>query len=361
MTVRHKRQSVRFLIRLGLGLYYILVALSALIVAAYVAYRLLVRTPLVPGPVGPDISQSQGSVSSSTGQGDVSGAGDISQGDVSNQGPDEPERREQVWTFLLVGTDDGNGNADTLMVASYDVKERRVGVVSIPRDTIVDRSWSTYPKINAAYSKGIKCVREEVSQLLGIPIDYYIKIDIKAFVALVDEVEGIDFNVPVDMDYDDPAQNLSIHYKKGMQHLNGQQALEVVRFRHNNDMSGYSDVGRSQTQQAILTAVAKKVLSWGSVPKISKFMDIFASYVDTDLSASDMVYFATQTLYMDLKTGLTTKTLKGRGDATYNEFTWCYELDKEQTLADINALLNPYTTPITKEMVHIVTADSYAT
>ena len=339
MRARRRRQGPGLLVRLGLGLYRAAVVISAIIVAVYIGYRVFVTPPSVQAPDYPDSSQA---------------------------GAFEPEqeglkRRDQVWTFLLMGTDDGNGNADTLMVASFDVKEQKVGVVSVPRDTIVDRDWTRYPKINGAYSKGVEQVRKEVSHLLGIPIDYYIKVDIKAFVALVDQVNGVDFNVPVDMDYDDPWQDLSIHYKKGMQHLTGQQALEVVRFRHNNDMSGYSDVGRTQTQQALLTAVAKKVLSWGNVPKIAGFVDIFADYVDTDLSVSDMVYFATQAIYVDLDNGVATKTLEGRGDANYKGYSWCYELDKEKTLADINAMLNPYTTPVTEEMAHIMKAESYAT
>lgn len=341
MTGRHVKRKgglVSFFARLGLGLYRVAVVLSAIIVLSYAAYKLFVQPPAVPAPDIPDASQSE-----------QSGSG-------QEEGPD---RRDLVWTFLLMGTDDGNGNADTLMVATFDVKEKKVGVISVPRDTIIDRSWSRYPKINGAYSKGVSRVREEVSYLLGIPIDYYVKVDIKAFVALVDEVGGVDFNVPVDMDYDDPWQNLSIHYKQGMQHLTGQQALEVVRFRHNNDMSGYSDVGRTQTQQALLTAVAKKVLSWDSVTKIKPFLDIFNQYVDTDLNAEDILYFATQALYLDMDTGVSTKTLEGRGDAIYRGFTWCYELDKEKALADINAMLNPYTTPVTDEMAHIIKADSY--
>lgn len=336
---RTRRSGPGLLVRLGIGLYNVLVVLSAIIVASYLAYRFFVRPPAMQPPDIPDSGQT----------------------DVSGQEQEGPERRQQVWTFLLMGTDDGNGNADTLMVATYDVKQQKVGVVSVPRDTIVEREWSRYPKINGAYSKGISRVKEEVSWLLGIPIDYYIKVDIKAFVALVDEVNGVDFDVPVDMDYDDPWQNLSIHYKKGMQHLTGQQALEVVRFRHNNDMSGYSDVGRTQTQQALLTAVAKKVLSWNNVDNIDNFVRIFAEYVDTDLKVKDMLYFASQALYLDLSAGISTKTLEGRGDATYRGYTWCYELDKDKTLADINAMLNPYTTPVTDEMAHIVKADSYAT
>ena len=339
MGARRRRQGPGFLARLGLGLYRAAVVVSAIIVVVYLAYRVFVTPPSVQEPDYPDSSE----------------AG------AFGQEQEGPERRKLVWTFLLMGTDDGNGNADTLMVATYDVKKQKVGVVSIPRDTIVDRDWSRYPKINGAYSKGVEQVRKEVSHLLGIPIDYYIKVDIKAFVALVDEVGGVDFDVPVDMNYDDPWQNLSIHYKKGMQHLNGQQALEVVRFRHNNDMSGYSDVGRTQTQQALLTAVAQKVLSWGNVPKVANFVNLFDTYVDTDLAVDDMIYFATQAVYMDLNSGVTTKTLEGRGDANYKGYSWCYELNKEKAMEDINALLNPYTTPVTDEMAHIMKAESYAT
>ena len=339
MTGRRKRRAAGCLVRLGLALYRVAVVISAIIVAVYIGYKLFVRPPAVSEPPVPDSSMGE------------------------EVDPEElrPERRDKVWTFLLMGTDDGNGNADTLMVASFDVKENKVGLVSVPRDTIVDRDWSRYPKINGAYSRGIEQVRAEVSDLLGIPIDYYIKVDIRAFVALVDEVDGVDFYVPVDMNYDDPWQNLSIHYAKGMQHLTGQQALEVVRFRHNNDMSGYSDVGRTQTQQALLTAVAKKVLSWNSVAKTAAFVEIFNEYVSTDLSVSDMVYFATQALYLDMDDDVQTGTLPGRGDATYRGYTWCYELDREQTLAAINAMLNPYTTPVTEEMTRIVKAEAYAT
>ena len=339
---RLKKNFASVLAGVGLGIYKAAVVLSAIIVLVYAGWRLTVRPPEVDAPVV-DVS------------GDVSGGGE--------QESSGPERRDLCYTFLLMGTDDGNGNADTLMVATYDVKEQKVGVVSIPRDTIVDRSWSRYPKINGAYGGGggVERVRQEISRLLGIPIDFYIKVDIKAFVALIDELGGIDFEVPVDMDYDDPWQNLSIHYQKGMQHLSGQQALEVVRFRHNNDMTGYSDKGRMQTQQKLLTAVAKKVLSWDSLTKIKPFLEIFRQHVSTDLEADEIMYFASQALYMDLSSGLVTRTLQGRGDATYNGYTWCFELNKEQTMTDINELLNPYTTPVTDEMVRIMKGQSYST
>jgi anionic cell wall polymer biosynthesis LytR-Cps2A-Psr (LCP) family protein len=196
---------------------------------------------------------------------------------------------------------------------------------------------------------------DEVSNLVGFPVDYYITVDMKAFKALVDEVGGIDFNVPIDMDYDDPTQDLSIHYTAGMKHLNGQQALEVARFRKNNDGTGYpdSDISRIATQQKILTTMAKKVLSWSSITKINRFIDIFAKYVDTDLSVSNLGWFASQALKLDTSGDVSYGTLPGDGSVTYKGVSWCYELYPEKSLEILNELVNPYKTDLTMDMVDI--------
>lgn len=167
-------------------------------------------------------------------------------------------RKDGFYTFLLAATDEGGGNTDTIMVVGYDTANQEMGVVSIPRDTLVDRK---IPKINSVYaSDGIDGLKDVVSDLIGIPIDHYVTVNLNGFQRLVNAVGGVDFYVPCDMNYDDPTADppLSIHYSEGMTHLDGQEAMEVVRFRHNNDGSGYTDVGRSQTQQKLLIAVGKK-------------------------------------------------------------------------------------------------------
>ena len=341
MAGRREARRPGVLSRLGRALYRLAVVLSAVIVTVYAAYRFLVRPPEIPpAPAVPAAASAS----------------------VSDEAPQPVGlvRRDQVYTFLLVGVDNGNGNADTLMVACFDVPEHRVGVVSVPRDAIVERSWSRYPKINGAYGKGgVELVRQEVSYLLGIPIDFTVMADLNGFTALVDAAGGVDFAVPADMDYDDPWQDLSIHFKKGMQHLTGKQAMEVARFRHNNDNTGYSDMGRTRTQQALLTAIAKKILSWNSLPRINEYLEIVRANTKTDLSLQDMAYFASQAFYVDLSSGVESVTLSGRGDARYHGYSWCYELDRAKTLEDVNRLLNPYTTPVTEEMIHVVKADSY--
>lgn len=129
-----------------------------------------------------------------------------------------------------------------------------------------------------------------MSEQLGIPVDYTVSVNLKGFTALVDAIGGVDFDVPINMDYDDPIQNLSIHFKKGVQHLSGADALRVVRFRHNNDGSGYGseDLGRMATQQKFLKAVAKKMLSAGNIltkstttPKFSTSMWTRTSPLET--------------------------------------------------------------------------------
>ncbi|MEG0442133.1 MAG: LCP family protein [Oscillospiraceae bacterium] len=309
---------------------------SVLVVALFFAYSAFVREPEVapPATASPDATPAT----------DNPATGD----DESLATPTLLQRKKQFHTFLLMGCDDGNGNADTIMVASYDVKNKQVGLVSVPRDTLVDVR-RTVKKINGAYgSGGIDEVKTEVSTLLGIPIDHYIQIDISAFQAVVTEVGGIDFYVPQDM-YHDDGGGFIIDLKEGQQHLNGRQALELVRFR------GYpnADIGRIAVQQQFLSAMAKKLLSFSSVTKVRAFADIFATYVKTDLTAGNLAYFAVEAMSLDTATGLKTATLPGDGLTSYKGIDYYYELFPEETLAIINDCLNPYTTPITADKAHI--------
>lgn len=326
--------------RMGRTLYRAMVVVSLIIVVLFCTYKLFFPPPPQQTSV-PDVARA------STDNPDTT--------DIDESA--SPVRKEHFYTFLLAASDDGNGNADTIMVVSYDVPSRKVGVVSIPRDTLVDTKRSN-PKINAAYGSGVENLMDEVSNLVGFPIDFYITVDMKAFQAIVDEVDGIDFDVPIDMDYDDPAQDLSIHYEAGVQHLNGHQALEVARFRKNNDGSGYadSDISRIETQQKMLTAIAGKVLSWSSITKINKYIGIFANYVDTNLSVGNLGWFGTQALKIDTSADVTFATLPGDGSVTYKGVSWCYELYPEECLKIFNQLINPYTTDLTMDMVHIMQA-----
>lgn len=335
----------------AMGFYKGLVVLSALIVAGYIGFSLMVKAPeqkQLPQP-----PQNGGQNTTAPGPGGV--------GDASGSNPADPmalNRREGVYTILLAATDKDGTRTDTMMVMCYDTVKQTVGVVSIPRDSLIDRGSGHHAKL--VYGKGgVEQRVEDISQMLGIPIDGYIKVNIKGFITLVDYLGGIDFYVPCDMDYDDPFQNLSIHYKEGQRKLSGQQAMEVARFRKNNDGSGYSDVGRTQTQQKLLIALAKKVLSWDSLTKVNGFVEIFNKNVSTDLTLDNMMYFASQAINLDPSAAVETATLPGRGDGVFRGYSWCFELDPEGTLETVNRLINPYDRDLTLKDMNLTKATSY--
>ena len=188
---------------------------------------------------------------------------------------------------------------------------------------------------------------------------YYL---IRALVALVDELGGVDVDIPVDMNYDDPYQNLHIHFKKGPQHLDGQAAMEAVRYRHDNKSSvnaNYSDLDRTKLQQQVLTGLANKVISWNSITKVQSFLNIFNTYVKTDMGMKDMLYFATQGVKLDTKNAVSSATLEGRGDAYYRASAWCMELNQDSTVKLVNELVNPYTRALTLKDMNLPRAERY--
>ena len=340
-----KKRRRSWLASLGIRLYKMLVLVSVLIVGAYLGLQLMSEAPdQNPSPSGTGDPASSGTGADGT--------------DATRTDPDALVRRKDVYTILLAATDYEGIRTDTMMVMTYDIPNQKVGVISIPRDTLTRREAGKNPKL--VYGPGGVDRRvEDISNMLGFPIDNYVKVDIKGFIALVDYMGGVDFYVPCDMNYDDPYQNLYIHYREGQHHLNGQQAMEVARFRHNNDGSGYTDVGRTQTQQALLVALAKKVLAWNSLTKINGFVEIFNEYVDTDLTLSNMMYFAQYAINLDLTTSVETATLEGRGDGSYRGNVWCFELDPQKTVDTVNRLVNPYTRDLTLEDMDLIRAESY--
>ena len=169
------------------------------------------------------------------------------------------ERKSKYcYNILLYGVDNDAGGSDTNMLMRFDAESKKIDVVSLPRDTLMSNGH----KLNSSYNNGgTEKLRSNIEDMLGVPVDFYVSVNLKGFIALIDQIGGVEFDVPCDMDYDDPYQDLHIHFKAGLQHLNGQQAMEVVRFRHNNDNTGYGgrqDLGRIGTQQAFLKTVAQK-------------------------------------------------------------------------------------------------------
>lgn len=174
-------------------------------------------------------------------------------------------------------------------------------------------------------------------------------VDLDAFGAIVKAIGGVYFDVPIDMNYDDPYQDLHIHLEKGYQKLNAEQAIGVVRFRHNNDGSGYprQDLDRAETQRNFLAALVSQTVTLSNVTKVTELINILNEYVDTNMPLNDMIYFATAAIGMDLDAALKTGTLPGEWISPY------YELDDEGVLELVNELLPVYTQPITEDILNI--------
>ena len=258
------------------------------------------------------------------------------------------ERKPDFYTSLVSGGDDGNGGSDTNILVAVDAANDYIYGVSIPRDTKASFNGKSH-KINAAYNTGgMKKLAEVVSDQLGIPVDYTVLVDLRGFEALVNAIGGVDFAVPVDMDYDDPVQDLHIHFTKGYQHLNGADALKVVRFRHNNDGTGYGseDLGRMQTQQNFLKTVAKQTLTVSNLTKVDNFMKIFQQYVETDLSLGNLAWLGREAIDIGAE-NIDFSTLPGKWKSPY-----IYP-DPEETLALVNQYLNPYVEDRTAADLHI--------
>ena len=151
------------------------------------------------------------------------------------------ERKKYCYTILAYGVDNDAGGSDTNMLVRFDAENKKIDVVSLPRDTLMSNGH----KLNSSYNNGgTEKLRSNIEDMLGIPVDFYVSVDLKGFIALIDQIGGVDFDVPEDMDYDDPYQDLHIHFKAGLQHLSGQQSMEVVRFRHNSDKDNPGYGGR---------------------------------------------------------------------------------------------------------------------
>ena len=138
--------------------------------------------------------------------------------------------------FLLLGvsTDLGGKITDTIMVATYNPKDQTASLLSIPRDTYTgkDHSQGTpNEKINALYTKGIDRILAKVNELTGLDLKYYMVVDNEALIKLVDVIGGVEFDVPINMNYHDDTQGLSIELSKGLQVLDGNHAEQLLRFR----------------------------------------------------------------------------------------------------------------------------------
>ena len=208
--------------------------------------------------------------------------------------------------IAVFGVDGDETRTDVIFVVHFDSKEKKLALVSVPRDTRVyicdeaaavmdaaDKWYPTYCKINEVHSyagkeNGPKCSVYQLEELLGIDIDHYIKINLEGFRAVVDMIGGVEVDVPQDMYYKDPYQDLYINLKAGLQTLNGDTAEQLVRFRRYPQ----GDVQRVQVQQLFLKAFFKKLFDPKTmITNVTDYVKAAYEYVDTDISIADALKY----------------------------------------------------------------------
>jgi len=266
------------------------------------------------------------------------------------------EKNEPV-NVLVMGVDIGTPGAeeknnktrtDTIILMNYNPKNEEINLISIPRDTFITLKGKN-EKINAAHAYGgVPYLIDAVEKLLDIKVNYYGKVDYSGFRNIIDAVGGVDMEITRRMDYDDTAQNLHIHFKKGETvHLNGEKAEQFFRWRKNNDGTGLAegDLGRIENQHLFIQKVVEKFRSASIITKIPKITKVISDCVETNMNAEDIVKYGYAFTKVDKDK---IKTLTIQGEAQYLDGISYFIYDESKN-KDLLAILHPSTAASTKQ------------
>jgi len=233
--------------------------------------------------------------------------------------------------LLVLGLDDEELRSDVIALINFNPKRKKINILSIARDTRVKNNGK-YGKINALISKGgEELVINEVENITGLKIDYYITLNFKGFREIVDVVGGVEIDVPMDMKYDDPVQNLHIDLSKGRQILDGEKSEQFVRFRKGNRKGeGYEDgdLGRIEAQQLFFKEFINQKFKAIYILKAGSIFSILSENMRTNIKISDIDFFARQFSNINIDE-INTFTLPG--EAVYKNGIWYYIYNAKKT------------------------------
>ena len=244
-------------------------------------------------------------------------------------GHDENTKKDlkEIKVLVLgVSTDLDSELTDTIMVASYNPNTQKANLLSIPRDTFTGKNSKkaiASQKINSLYNinRTPEKTLAAVNELTGLDIKYYVVVKTEALIKLVDAIGGVTFNVPIDMKYDDPTQDLHIDLKAGEQVLNGDKAEQLLRWRHSNNIKGVGmttypseygndDFGRMRTQRDFIIATLKQTLKPSNIFKIGQILEIAHENVETNVELSVAKDYIPYAVELDTE-NITSATLPG--------------------------------------------------
>ncbi|HYG59453.1 MAG TPA: LCP family protein [Symbiobacteriaceae bacterium] len=232
----------------------------------------------------------------------------------ANRTPGEPATLGGPVHVLVLGVDERdqvNGSrTDTMLLLRFE--DDQVRMLSIPRDTLVDMDAYGEGKINSAYTYGGPDLAKQVtSELVGVPVDHYVKVNLAGFRRLVDMMGGVQFDVPKAMRYSDPTDGLEIDLQPGLQVLNGDMAEQFIRYRY-DDIG--DDMGRIARQQEFLKAAARQALAPSRLTKLPQLLYTARSYVETDIPVGRQLQLAQASFAAQQRDAVVQETLPGHGD-----------------------------------------------
>ena len=266
---------------------------------------------------------------------------------ILGQTPETLENLETINVLVMgVSEDLGSKLTDTIILCSYNPKQQTASMLSIPRDTFVGKNKATAKgsdKINSLYSMGVEKTLKAVSEITGLEINNYVVVNTDALIKIVDIIGGVEFDVPIDMDYDDPTQDLHIHLKSGIQTIDGEKAEQLLRFRHNNNGSSYptsygdNDFGRMRTQREFMTETAKQTLQFKNITKVKNILKVAFENVDTNLNMDEALQYVPYIVNFDTA-NIDSEQLPGVSEKC-NEL-WFFVYNKKETTALIEEMKN---------------------
>ena len=268
-----------------------------------------------------------------------------------------PKAKLESLTGLLIGFDYSGGLTDVLMVVNINTETNAVKVISVPRDLVIDFTTSEFKKIkadndknnlrycklNEVYSlvgwddRALMDVKEIVSIITGLEIDYMASVDVNSFPKVVDAMGGVEFYVPEDMHYSDPAQDLYIDLKEGLQLLDGDKAEQLVRYRKYK----MGDLQRIQVQQDFMIAVADQAMDIEDFGQLTALATTVYDIVDRDFGLLFALEYAEYFFNLDMNHILKKENMiiiPSYGEKV--DGIWYQRWDKEATYELLEELFN---------------------
>lgn len=247
-----------------------------------------------------------------------------------------PLKNDDEILFLVAAIDHFN-LSDALMLCKANFKTGEIDLISIPRDSRVYVN-EKLDKINHAHSKGgIDLTLQTIGDFLNIEIDHYVRVDFKAVEKIVDAIGGVEIDVKKDMYYEDTTEGkeLFIDIKEGQQVLDGDKALQFLRFRSYPD----GDVGRVEAQQQFMEEFINQTLRFRNITKITALLEVYYGYVDTNIPSTGIAKGLKMILKFD-RDKIETQTIPGEGSYVGN--TSYYIVDEEGTKELVKQVLGNY-------------------